>query len=211
MEKSPTNLLSENKENMHSSCGMRPKTATTRSKKSNLSVNDILANNFKPMTNLCKVSTNIHSIIFSFLAPQELLLASHVCHSLRESASYEHIWDYKISKESRTEPLKNSAKINYLIQHAVLKNYFKPKSKNFKLIGHKRAITSLAIDGDWILTGSKDCYAKLWNVHTKKSYSFEHSDMVTKVMLLSGVPITASADHGVRIWNTEYTGKPGIL
>ncbi len=200
----------------------RPKTATVRPKHGvakPLTTEEVerlrQTNAGGPATSLCRVPTNIHTCIFRFLSPQDLLTASQVCHVLRESADQDHIWLSQTGRESRSIPLKYSAKINYLRQRAIMRNYFRPKSKNFKLIGHKKAITSIAIHDDCILTGSNDYYAKYWNLRTsrhssrlgtKKAFSFEHSDQVTKVMFFHNTPVTASVDHTIRVWSPDTGG-----
>jgi len=188
---------------MNSVLPSRPMTATTRSKRSNLNV--VQANRNAPMASLSKLSHNIHSCIFKFLDSHDLLNASQVCHSLRASASQNHLW------ESFIKPTKNQDKkptrLLYLMQQTTLKNYFRPVFKNYKLNGHERKITAIDTDGDWVFTGSEDCKAKVWNIRKKTTFSFGHSDFVTDVKFIDGNPVSSSVDHTVRVWDLTNGGN----
>lgn len=190
---------------MNSVSTSRPRTAITHSRRLNINNED--ANHNAPPTNLCKISSNIHSCIFKFLSSRDLFNVSHVCHSLRTSANQNHVWRRFLGEMADKDVTETNTKLCYLVQQSTLKNFLKPRSINTRLLGHKKMITSIAIEGDGILTGSKDCYAKYWNMQRKETYSFEHSNIVTDVMFFGGNLITGSADHTVRIWSQDTGGN----
>jgi WD40 repeat protein/uncharacterized caspase-like protein len=86
-----------------------------------------------------------------------------------------------------------------------------PRPRLVARLGHASGITSVALapDGKYLLTGSLDNTACLWDVATGKDIRrFQHADRVTAVAFTpegKGV-LTASGDSTARLWETA-TGK----
>lgn len=75
------------------------------------------------------------------------------------------------------------------------------------LSGHRDGVTALAVaaNGRWLLSGSRDCTAKIWDLETnsERLTLCGHTDEVTGVAITAdgSRAATASNDRTVRIWN----------
>ena len=69
------------------------------------------------------------------------------------------------------------------------------------LQGHTDMILSIDVQGDNVLSTSRDNTVKKWNVATKKGVSYSgHADWVVSAKFYDGGVISASADRSVRLW-----------
>lgn len=95
------------------------------------------------------------------------------------------------------------------------KSYFRPvwasRKESFTLeqtlVGHKRDVNALAIlDGQRIISASKDHTLKVWNLHTGmvEQTMIGHEDSVTAVVVLDAQHVvSASQDGSLKVWNLQ--------
>lgn len=78
----------------------------------------------------------------------------------------------------------------------------------FKIKGHEKPISSIAMEGSTIVTGSVDQTVKVWDAMAKKLLHTltGHTMPVTQVAIHGDIIVSASSDGDVRIWR-KSTGK----
>jgi len=74
-----------------------------------------------------------------------------------------------------------------------------------RLEGHAEAVTSLALDGNFLLSGSEDGVVHMWDLHSYMSLaSFQVHDAPIEDMHVlpeNGLLVTCSTDSTVRVWD----------
>lgn len=81
--------------------------------------------------------------------------------------------------------------------------------KSFELLanleGHSEAVTCLAIDGNFLLSGAEDGTVRMWDLHSFMALGLlrVHEAPVEDLLIVpgSGWLITCSTDHTVRVWD----------
>src|SRR3990167_7587003 len=73
------------------------------------------------------------------------------------------------------------------------------------LKGHTKLISSVAISGDKVVTGSRDNTAIIWNLNSgKQSYTLKrHTNLVTSVAISDGKVITVYRNNTAIIWDID--------
>lgn len=156
---------------------------------------------------LCRLSINIHGVIFRFLTPREIVLVAHTCHALRLGAEQEHVWVEHVGGECRDLPPDSRPMLQCLHQRAILANYYKPKFVTYQLRGHSAEITAVDMRNDLILTGSSDRSARLWNVKTKKAAVLPHAGEVLCAIFAQKKAVTCSSDRTIKVWSLSRPGS----
>ena len=80
-----------------------------------------------------------------------------------------------------------------------------PSSCQHTLVGHTRAVCSLVVCGDKLISGSADCTIKVWDLFTwtcvKTIMGHEHS--IVALRIAGFKLVSASPDKTVRVWDTQ--------
>eukprot|EP00731_Ephydatia_muelleri_P025973 Em0018g73a len=73
------------------------------------------------------------------------------------------------------------------------------------LKGHRLTVTSIAHDGDLLVSGSRDNTARVWSLQTLECINVleAHTDSVNDVAVKDGLVATASSDGLVRVFNAK--------
>ena len=151
---------------------------------------------------LSGMSFNIHSYIFSFLEPRELYLVGQTCKILRQNSELDHVWK---SGQGATGKQK---KQYWLTGCAVDRNVKKGKFCSYLLTGHKENITQLDIDGDKILSSSKDGNIIEWDLENNRSKVYKgHSNWVVAAYYTDYGILSASSDKTLRLWKSPTESK----
>jgi WD40 repeat protein len=83
----------------------------------------------------------------------------------------------------------------------------------YSLAGNGGHITSLAADGRWIVTGSKDALVRVWDMETGRLLQAMsgHTDCVTHVAMADGctTALSKSEDGSTRVWDLLSLQAPG--
>jgi len=75
--------------------------------------------------------------------------------------------------------------------------------------GHSDTVTSVDINGEYVMTGSDDKTARIWNKDGKSIQTFTgHTDSVLSVALSNlGVALTGSKDGTAILWDVQTGTK----
>jgi hypothetical protein len=84
--------------------------------------------------------------------------------------------------------------------------------ETFKLKGHSKPITCINIDKQFVITGSNDKTARIWNLEIQKCINvLEHKEPITYVYLdiISQIAITITSKTIIYFWN--ISGKTSVI
>jgi len=73
------------------------------------------------------------------------------------------------------------------------------------LKGHTDSVTTLALDGNFLLSGSEDCTVRVWDMHANTLLQVieAHDEAIEQMLVVpeNGFLVTCSMDRKVRVWN----------
>lgn len=73
------------------------------------------------------------------------------------------------------------------------------------LDGHTDSVTTLALDGNFLLSGSEDCTVRVWDTHSHTLLQTirAHSEAVEQLLIVpeTGFLVTCSTDRRIKVWN----------
>ena len=160
-------------------------------------------NNHKPSNNLWKISRWLHITILLFLDEKDIVTYGGVWKSLYDSANDEFIWKHRFislrgiydfksvynkhittSKEQSERSQKGQQyKIKCLRQMNAGKNMMTARFQplNIKLTGHTDSVITVSGLGDYLASGGKDKWVKLWNLKDNSCITYRKIIIYLKV------------------------------
>lgn len=78
------------------------------------------------------------------------------------------------------------------------------KPSTIKLTGHEKEIKTIDCSGDYVLSGSEDCWLKLWDLKGKKVWTFDWiGGSITKCKILEDHIVCGGLEKYVRAFKFD--------
>jgi len=112
---------------------------------------------------LMSLSANLKGKILTFLNWRDLISVTGTCKALRKYTDAEYLWKQHLRRRKGASKYSNPL-YQCIMEHQLLRNYFTPKYTIYDMSGHTKAVTTIDICKEKVLTGAKDNTVKLWNL-----------------------------------------------